>query len=103
MNRKEIIAAIKAAYPGFSEPDYTKCHNPQYYGIQLTAAAKRIEQDCLTGIKRIRKAPARNQLTWRADRSLFNRVQRAKEKTGISTTQEIITVAVMRYLEEVGA
>ena len=100
MNRKEIIAAIKAVYHGFSAPDYSKAHNPDFYGIQLTAGARLIERECL-GIKYRKRIEIRNKLTWRADRVLFDRVQRAKERTGIGTTQELITVAVINYLDEV--
>ena len=40
-------------------------------------------------------------LTWRAARPLFERVEAAKTKTGIATTQELITVAVINYLKEI--
>lgn len=98
MNRREIIAAIKARYPGFTAPDYAKAHNPDYYGIQLVPGAKEIERGALRKKKRIEH---KAKLTWRADAVLYGRIQKAKEKTGVSTTQELITVAVIRYLEEV--
>lgn len=100
MTRKEIVAAIKSVYHGFSSPDYTKAHHPDLYGIQLTPGARLIERDCL-GYKRRIRIETRNKLTWRAEHTLFDRVQKAKEKTGISTTQELITVAIIRYLEEI--
>jgi len=102
MNRQQIIAAIREAYPGFRAPDYAKAHNPDYYGIELTAGAKAIERGCIPSRRRVR-VELHRKLTWRADHPLFDRVQRAKEKTGIATTQELITVAVIRYLEEVEA
>ena len=100
MTRQQIIAAIREAYPGFRAPDYTKAHNPKFYGIQLTAGAKLIERECLH-LPHRKRIETRNKLTWRADRPLFERVQRAKEQTGISTTQDLITVAIIRYLDEV--
>lgn len=100
MNRKEIVAAIKAVYHGFSSPDYSKAHNPDFYGIQLTAGARLIERECL-GIKYRKRIETREKLTWRADKNLFMRVQSVKERMGIGTTQELITVAVLRYLDEV--
>lgn len=102
MTRKEIIEAIKSVYHGFRAPDYAKAHNPDYYGIELTAGAKLIEAECL-GHKRRTRIETRNKLTWRADGVLFERVRKAKEQTGIATTQELITVAVLRYLDEVEA
>lgn len=100
MTRKEIIDAIKSVYQGFRAPDYAKAHNPDYYGIELTAGARLIERECL-GYKRRVRVETRNKLTWRADGVLFERVRKAKEQTGIATTQELITVAVLRYLDEV--
>ena len=100
MTRKDIISAIKEVYHGFRAPDYAKAHNPDYYGIELTAGAKLIESECL-GHKRRTRIETRNKLTWRADRTLFERVLRAKQKTGIATTQELITVAVIEYLKEI--
>lgn len=102
MTRKEIIAAIKAVYPGFTAPDYAKAHNPDYYGIMLTPGARAIERGALFALKR-KRTETRNKLTWRADRVLFERVQRAKQQTGIATTQELLTVAIIRYLDEVEA
>ena len=102
MTRKEIIDAIKSVYQGFRAPDYAKAHNPDYYGIELTAGAKAIERGCIPSRRRVR-VELHHKLTWRAERPLFERVQLAKAKTGIVTTQELITVAVLRYLEEVEA
>lgn len=100
MTRQQIIAAIREAYPGFRAPDYAKAHNPDYYGIELTAGAKAIERSCVPSRRRVR-VEIHRKLTWRAARPLFDRVEAAKAKTGISTTQELITVAVMKYLDEV--
>ena len=102
MTRQEIIARIREAYPGFRAPDYAKAHNPDYYGIELTVGAKAIERGCIPSRRRAR-VEIHRKLTWRAARPLFERVEAAKAKTGIATTQELITVAVMRYLEEVDA
>ena len=102
MTRKEIIAAIKEVYRGFSAPDYTKAHNPDLYGIQLTAGARLIERECM-GIRHRKRIETRNKLTWRADCVLYERMQKAKERVGISTTQELITVAIIKYLEGINA
>ena len=102
MTRQEIIARIREAYPGFRAPDYAKAHNPDYYGIELTAGAKAIERGCIPSRRRVR-VERHKKLTWRADRALFERLQLAKERIGIATTQEILTVAIVKYLDEVDA
>ena len=99
-NDNPVVLAVKEEFPGFDWTLWSKTQYPDRYGIKLVAKAKAIADKALHKRRR-RDKRAGHTLSWRAGDELLSKLQQAKKALGILTNQELITIAVMKLLEEV--
>ena len=99
-NDNPVVLAVKEEFPGFDWTLWSKTQYPDRYGIKLVAKAKAIADKALHKRRR-RDKRAGHTLSWRAGDELLGKLQQAKKALGILTNQELITIAVMKLIEEV--
>jgi len=95
-----VVVAVRDAYPGFDNSLWSKCQRPWKYGIGLIADARRRANEALGRCKKCDKRKGHT-LSWRAEETLLTRLQTARESLGITTYQEFISLAVIRYCDEI--
>ena len=101
-NDHPVVTAVREEYPGFDWTLWSKVQHPDTYGIKLVAKAKLLADKALHKRKRRDKRKGHT-LSWRAGDELLGRLQTLKTALGILTNQELITIAVMRFLEDMEA
>lgn len=97
-NDNPVVLAVKEVFPGFDRSLWSKVQRPDTYGVQLVARAKLIADKAQKKRRRRDKHKGLSH-TWRCGKELEQRLQTAREALGIITMQELITVAVMKFLE----
>lgn len=99
-NENPVVVAIRDVYPGFDQSLLSKTKYPDVYGIELVSGAEDIRRKALGLRKKIHRRKAKTH-SWRCGKELESRLQTLKKALGVLTVQELITIAIMKLMEEV--
>ena len=100
MTPAEVVEAVrKAGYVGYDRSLHSKCAKPERYGIRPVPEVANIVGPIKPRKKSKRKL--NNKFTWRCDNSVCKRLNDAQNALHIETIQQFISLAVIKYIEEV--
>lgn len=104
---RDMIAAMRDAYPKYGKPTQCMIDNPEKYGVCLTPAAEQLLSarfgQAVKSAPRTRRKPNRakpNRLFVRLSDELYSEVKRLMGQTNCNSMQDFLETLLLAFVEK---